>query len=1192
LTLDLHRHAVLEASAGTGKTHTIGELVLRLIHEEAVPLERILIVTFTEKATGELKSRLRSAIEQELDNSPPHREVLQAALDGFDQAWIFTLHGFCRRILQEYPIEQGQDLRSELVDDAELLEPCLRELQRRTWRQEYGDFLDEVLEISGYDREQANAWEERVLELAGRLRPDCGDELLPAMIPDWPVKLAGLRARLQKSLPQIRELLPRVVWNRRLKCLKAWAEDPETYARPLKAFHKLYCETEPKNGFAESGFPCLLPDEMALFSPGENGAHADAATALVSFLEKVHKTGDWSKFRYQLAVRTVHQLQRALADFKGQHGQWSFQDMIARVEAGLDPAKNPRALELAGKLRERFRCGIVDEFQDTDPLQWRILRRIFLAEGTRSPALAGGERLNGLMVVGDPKQAIFGFRGADLPTYLAATTEMLDHHQAQEYPLLVNWRSTPEMLRALNRLFAGQNWFPAASLIGYRAVDPPDEEDRPNKIVSDRTGRAAVNVVDWTRDEPLSKLRRQNAQFIVREIERLLAGGEEGPTLVSIRKAPVRPMNAGDICILVFRRSEARPLLAALSEAGIPYSFYKQPALWQSEEAKQLRMVLEALHQPEHEGLFRKALLTRFFRISAQDLALHEDLPARHPARQLFENWLDLAARRQWAALFQSLLEDTGLLFDDVLASDADRFRANYRHLTGQLVQQAYGQNLDLLGLVELCGRLHELNRSDENLQPKETEQPRVQITTIHASKGLEFPIVFLAGGWTEGGMDKLLCYRDNHGLVYDLTDPPSEASKQLAAGDDLDEARRLLYVALTRAMFKLYVPIVREENQTRFRMAGPLVKLLAPALNRARLEQMDFACAAYLDPSLRSKPLTIYHEPDADRGTGFLARPPGAAGSPGADAGIERSRVDGPGSPSYGWRIDGPLFPSLDADLSRPGIVIRSFTSLHRAAAARAGEGSSFATESPRVEDEEIDVAAATVEQQKDPLRGAVFGEIVHGVLEKIDFDAVGQAPSPLALLKENSTTEQVLAEEIDFYLPSLPVRLPEDELRSLCRQRVADLVWRALRTPLAELGGPLCQVEKRDRLHELQFHFPEDEAPTAPALVRREENFITGFIDLVVRRERRYFLLDWKTNVLPSYGPEDVSRAMEECDYHLQYRLYLQALSRWLRRSLGPTFDENRDLGGVYYLFLRGMTGQAGTDGVFFHKPASGGR
>ncbi len=1146
MDIDLHRHAVFEASAGTGKTHSIEDLVVRLVQEEGVPLDSILIVTFTEKATGELKDRLRKRLEKELRDGSPHRAVLQEAVDCFDQAWIFTLHGFCRRVLQECVVEQGQELRSQLVNDRDLLESCLREIQRRVWRQDYGPQLGQVLTLAGYNRDQAQHWERQVCNLAADLRPECGDRLVPRAIEDWPDILKSIEQKIRQSLPKLRsgiQNLGRPSTNQARR-IHHWLNHPATEDQPVRSFHDLLDELSSCAKFRAGGFPGVLPDSKA-----------------TRWLEKLREHTDWSNFRWQLAVRTVPQLQQALNDYKGQNGQWSFDDMIARVDDSLNPAKNLLAHRLALSLRQRFRYGIVDEFQDTDPLQWRILQRIFLAD-VRLRLSAQAEPTSAkpqadicpslLFLVGDPKQAIFGFRGADLPTYQDAVREIINKHGAQECPLTINWRSSPELIDSLNDLFEKGEWFPAADNdIHYRRVEPAPENERPSKLEQDHTGRPALNVVDWRLDERLAILRRQHARFIVDEIGRLLNGSGAGPTQVSIKRQPARPLDAGDICILVFRRKEARPVIAGLKQAGIPFTFYKQPDLWKSDEAEQLRFVLDALCQPEHRGSFRKALLTRFFRCSPEELAQSDELPARHPARQLFERWLELAGRRQWTPLFQSMFEDSRIFAAGQADADGDRERANFRLIAGRLMQQAYRQNLDLLSLAEWYRHQENMGVAEENVQPKETERPRVKIMTIHAAKGLEFPVVFLAGGWTCVRQDKLVTYReDKPGRAFDLTEPGDDSpAKKKAQSERLDEDRRLLYVALTRAMFKLYVPQVLVLDEAKYYSPGPIVHVLAPALSKAGLAP------------IRAGSVSDGQQPQAVAS----AKPQAAA-----------------------WRIDGPLFPPLDADLGRRGIVIRSFTSLHRASGPH--ETSTFSGEPRRVDDDETDNVAVKPEEQRDPLRGAVFGEIVHGVLEKIDYEAVGKARTPQDLLTAGSATEKVLAEEIEQYLAALPGRLPEQERRIQCRERVAQLTWHALHTPLAELGGPLCDVPRSDRLHEVQFHFPEDESGAVPANTRREEGFITGFIDLVVRRQDRYFLIDWKTNALPGYGPDEVRRAMADNDYFLQYRLYLQALTRWLQRSLGARFTREHSLGGVYYLFLRGLGESTNGAGIFFQSAAGG--
>jgi exodeoxyribonuclease V beta subunit len=1041
MDVDLTRHAVIEASAGTGKTHTIEDLVLRLVTELEVPPDQLLIVTFTEKATGELKSRLRSTLQRGLRASPERQHILQPALDHFDQLPIFTIHGFCQRLLQEYALEQGQDFRAALADDVELLRIGLREVQRKLWRASFAERLREVLEHSGYCRDTAEGWDEMVLHVAERYKPRCGHRLRPAPALDW--------------------------WQR----------------------------------LGEADF---------------SGAG-------------------------QLEVQTIELLQQYLQDYKRQRGLQSFDDMIAQVEENLDPERNPLAEQFLQTLRQRYRYGIVDEFQDTDPLQWRIFRRIFLGGGASR-----------LIVVGDPKQAIFGFRGADLPTYLQAARDMTAEYGARDYPLQTNWRSEPELLEALNSVFLDGGWFPEESGIRYLPVSAPPEEQRQTRIVDDRSDRAALSVVDLKQWGQLKVAQRQYVRFMAREIQYLLQPGREPRLVFTQRGKPPRALDPGDICILVLTRRDAEPVMTALRDVGIAYSFYKQTGLWQTEEALQIEALLRSLARPEDRSSLRKALLTCFFRLTPQDLLRGQDLPPQHPARQLYQTWLALADGRHWSTLFQSLLEDTGVLFAGEGAVDVERRRACMRHLLGTLEQAGHGANLDLLGLLDwIKARRQQRDAVDSEPAPLESQRSRVKIMTVHASKGLEFPIVFLAGGFTRrkptGGPAS---YRDEEGrLVFDVC--PDAEAKQRVEQETLSEQRRLLYVALTRAIFKLYVPRLQPGLRSRA-YAGPLASILVPALEQSAVaDRLGFPVVDVLTPGLMA--------------------PPGT--SPPADEPATRPQP-------FTW--SGPLFPHFDRLLERRRIVIRSFSSMSRQRVAPVGTGASYGDLAILGVDE-----SAAAPEVDDPLRGPAFGDIVHGVLEKIDFAEVAQAESSEALLRAGSPARRLLESEVRAKAAELRTRANVDDLEQRCLTQVAALVWHALRTPLRAPGCRLCDVPAADRLHELEFYYPEYPDGPVPTEVRREESFLAGVMDLVFRRDGRYFLVDYKTNLLSGYTTELVTRCMTEADYHRQYQLYLQALSRWLRRAHGERFNFSRQFGGVYYLFVRGLNGRDETSGVFFREP-----
>jgi exodeoxyribonuclease V beta subunit len=1044
--IDLTRHAVIEASAGTGKTYTIERLVLRLLTELRAPLDSILLVTFTEKATGELKTRLRERLEKALRELPQHRDTLVPALDHFDQASIFTIHGFCQRLLQEYALEQGQDFRAAVVNDEDLVPQALRDVQRKVWRSHFGDRLRAVLETAGFSRLTADNWDKELFELAKSYQPRSDHQLRPTAVADW--------------------------WQR-------------------------------------------------LDEPG-------------------------AKWAGQLHVFTVNAIRQHLADHKQQRGLLSFDDMIGIVEQNLDPEAHLDGSPLVHRLRDRYRYGVVDEFQDTDPLQWRIFHRIFVE--------AGKSRL---FVVGDPKQAIFAFRGADLPTYQRARKQLREEAGAAFLPLDTNWRSAPELLDALNCLFLDGEWFPRDSKIDYREVHAPADEERSSRIVTDLTNRAALTIVDVRPWEMPRQARKQFARFVACEIHRLLTGTGGQPAFVFAHKGTsARPLTAADICVLVFKRNEAEPLTEELEKLDIPYSFHKPTGLWQSEEVHQLETLLVCLSRPEDRASLRKALLTCFFRIRPADLVQCQDLPLSHPARRLYQQWLDYAEARQWSALFQSLLEDTGLLLQALENDVRAQQLATLRHVMGTLERVGHGENRDLLGLVDWIREQRRQRDQGDGVQPPaDMFRPRVRIMTIHASKGLEFPIVFLAGGFTGSGRRPtgVATYRDDHGRkVFDCC-PDGEAHARMA-DEAMGEARRLLYVALTRPMFKLYVPMVHMGSGVR-PYSGPAGTILLPALKQACPDKLGPLFAEIITPP-RLLELTRAVPNQEDR-TADSAPPILHTGS---------------------------LFPSLAANLERRGIVVRSFSSMSRQHAMP--EGPSYTERQHATAPEE----SAGIAESEDPVRGPVFGSMVHHVLETIDYAAVARCAEPSLLLVERTPSRLLIDKVIAADIVNLRGK-PREELERTARAQIAQLVWNALHTPLREAGGALAKLQASDRIHELEFEFveaaldPRDASRSSRAR-SREDSFVLGFMDLVFRHAGRYFLVDFKTNLLPGYTPEHLARCMNEADYHRQYRLYLHALYRWLTRVHGKDYPFLRHCGGVYYLFVRGLNGRDESTGVFHHQ------
>jgi len=1164
--IDLARHAVIEASAGTGKTYTIEQLVVRILcapPEQRVPVDRILVVTFTEKAAGEMRERIRARIEKALgseESEPSVVPVLRAALEGFDGAAISTIHGFCQRVLQQYAFENRQPFALEACSDGPLYDRLLREIQRSAWPRELGDDLPAALELAGFpaaDATGASLWERRVLDVAARYQPS-DDALLPE---------PGRGAGPAELAAAVREAVAALVREAGIDAdLRGFLDRYRTVVKANSAAAIMRDLLEP---FAALVPACSTPGSdrnlvAAALSiaprPGEQASRAryggqwlvEAARkgwervcpelpAIAHAVDRVRGASPYA-LRQQLAANTVARLKTDLDAYKREHGLLSFQDMLTWVDEALaDPARP----YLLAALRERYRYAIVDEFQDTDSVQWRIFSRVFVGD----PSTAGR-----LVVVGDPKQAIYGFRGADVHAYIAARDHLMRNAGADGISLPVNRRSRPELVEALNTLFEGSEWFPADEGIAYPPVRTPGENELRCQVARDDTGRAALTIVDLEGIGKARQARAAYAEFVADEIEGLL----DDQPLVMLEVGAEVPLAAGHICVLTCTFREADVYVSVFSRRGIPHSVYKRQGLWQSEEATHLAHLLRALARPGDRGAFRKALLTRFFGVPVEQLRAADELPDDSPVLALVRRWAEWSDRRDWARLFQSLSEETGLLLREIGEPDGERRVTNWKHITQTLEQLAYGEGLDLLGVLQVLDeRRAKLSQGDEENRFRiETERPKVQIMTMHAAKGLEFPVVFVGGGFTKGRVNDWCKFHDGERRAYDLTgDPEHRAQADL---EEESENRRLLYVAMTRAAHKLYVP----RYETRF-CPGPVATILFEALDTALPES---------SPPFweRIRLLGDGLQPIAEMPNGQLrdnGLQPAGSGARGTDRNEGKPIV----------RQKASALPT-DLDFRARRLRLHSFTSLYHGAAAdveAAPEREGF--EPPSVE--ELSMARALPP-------GIATGTLVHGALQAADYAAALSFSSPDAMASDavfRKLADGLVAEH-----------LPMVADVGATRQALATLVWAALRTPLGELGGPLGGIPDRDRLAELEFHCPlagdvPTDLPDVTAVAGVRGPLLHGFVDLIARVGQRHFIVDWKTNLLPAYDPAALLSDMCRNRYVEQYELYSLALARWLARQLGQRFDPAKHLGGACYLYVRGLNGRDDSSGVFYAPPPS---
>jgi exodeoxyribonuclease V beta subunit len=1229
--LDLSKPGLLEASAGTGKTYAIEHLVLRiLIETETIELPQILVLTFTEKATGELKDKIRARIAWRIAQGGLPAKVmdrLRRAHLEFDRASIHTIHGFCQKVLRKYAFENNALFRQDLLKDVDTaLEQVLYEEMRSTWLaggpEGLAEFRDKA-ESLGLGAK--TKWQRRITDIAKGFNPLRGDVLLPEYHADrvaqWEAGMGEAFAGITALLPDLapgneaehpfakrfaalkfaspvtrKKGLQIVIAALRLAAICASHADPQARALAAASF-PARIEEIGLTGVNKDGFRFLLP------GPGESKEPWPELETFLELLDRVRSAD--IRIRLEQAARAFGPRREVILEVRKKaqarlraEGQITYDSMIEDVCLALRQKD-----ERVRMLRRDYRYCLVDEFQDTDPLQWEIFRRVFLDSGSANP----------LYLIGDPKQAIYRFRGGDVYTYMEARKLMFAlsrEGKAQGLGLDTNYRSSGAMVEAYNAAFTHRSWFHA------HPVDPADPswrlpaEPDPLGYVPVKYGALAVQKPADATDAPKpivlkdfavgdpdrNAVKKRVNHWIVAEIAALMAD----PNRLGIpdkANGGFRPLAWGDICVLVRKSREKDQLLRMLAEAGIPAQVARRVGLYAGDAAGQYLAVLESLEDPGDSGKHARALLTRFFRAEG------DAPPARPPEspHPLFEEWIRLAERRRWPRLFHSLQYRSGLLYRESLRGDADRSIMDFIHVGQNLVQEAVRENFNLAALVQ---RLKDLRAAtagadeDADMHREESEGGKVVLMTMHVSKGLEFPVVFLAN-FSGNPKPTYFKYRDGLNTVYHL-DTKDETAKRAYQEESEGEDRRLYYVALTRARYKLYVPLLPAGSGNS--ATGPLGGFVAESLRTAAALRPDLY--HFAPPEAYDRPLTpiapIAPIASIARFSGSAQVPAPSAPFSAPSAAIPQfdDAADSPGAVDA-FLSDFPREDRLarpDADFSRRRRRLASYSHL-----VRQGHGLSSENVEGRFDKEEAPVTDMLPERETDAEdtvpqatggpgeesptfpgnalpRGKDVGNMFHEILERIDFGAAGGAASPGGLFDHRPTGDLIEACMADHRLG------PE------WRDGVAAVLWNTLRAPLPDPAGgapfPLCEVDQAQRRPEMEFLFPYPARQGASG----PDGYLWGFIDLVYRHRGRYYLLDWKSNHLDGYGSADLDRSMRESHYDLQYMLYSLALDKWLA-SLIPDYRYADHFGGIHYLFLRGMrAGLPSTkaSGVFSLKPA----
>lgn len=1188
----------LEASAGTGKTYTITGLVIRLIAELDFDISEVLVVTFTEAATDELRSRIRAGLQDaalaiagkdssaerylerysnlDSDERSEVLERLQRALARFDQATITTIHGFCHRVLSNDPIRTDAPVAFDLVgDQSELVHRAFE----ACWREVVYDADAELLGWFEIRSARANLGK----NLGKWLRfPELGLHPLPREREEVRSERRQLWRDIVASFHQNADtVFSKIGWQKAGRAALGIVEDTDR-EQELQTELKSALETPTPSAsgsylvlrfLSVLGVPKkhLLKKSQAALSDEPLLLQAQRLAELLD--EELHAMLPWMRDR-------IH---ARLSEEKEERASLSFHDLITKVATALQRPEADRRSELAETLGQAFRAALIDEFQDTDALQWSIFREIF------------GDQDHHLFLIGDPKQAIYGFRGADLLTYDQAIRTC-----DRRFTLARNYRSSPGMVRAAQSVFTSRpNPFVAE-------IDLPDVGAAREEL-GECEGPGDAGPLHFVATKKGQDLAELSADLVARHLHEAHLPTPNG------QARQVRPE---DCAILVRSNDMAVKVREALEARGIPTRTRKLGSLIESPFAHEVLALARAIEAPND--------LRRVRRLWASPLC---GAPPNHPPpfepseleidslARILETSRTAWRREGFVPACEAALEALRSRTHLAALPNAERILTDVDHLIEWF---GSGRGSRLCDADRLARRLAEaldpeIGQSSE-IPPRLASERGVQVMTTHAAKGLQFELVFLpelgAPAINRGPSSNTLHrarIEDRNVLTH--CQLGGESSVRAVESVNLEEELRLAYVALTRAVRRTVVVLrIQESVPTRPLSAAQHLFMDCDASWVAAYGASAASIPAKSEPAAAAKALeAVCHYWTAETSHGALQgfNDPGLiptdSGGPELRARPSHRGADLPPA----WRRTS--FTSLTSDeSSRTAEVLPAFAeSSNEDAGWEADEAAGLSTDEPSLEPSP---------EASEPsglfafAAGAGPGQLLHDLIESMDFDDPrGPTNRGLAerLLRGRTHRGLPLTDSSAHRAPIAPI----DVCLDLC-ERVSGISW-----PVPDGsadGRPMDEdlaAEWRFSLHadgdieSALAHALDDGVPgsvwsrTASRLTRLPalplRGFLTGSIDRLVMVDQRVLVVDWKSNLLgdaaAAYTDEALDDAMVDHLYPLQAALYELAVFRFLRTSRGET-GALEALGGSCYVFLRGLVSEDSSRGLWFASPDFG--
>ncbi|RLC20180.1 MAG: exodeoxyribonuclease V subunit beta [Deltaproteobacteria bacterium] len=1157
--IDIEKTILIEASAGTGKTYTITTLYCRLL-AEGYPVESILVVTFTEAAAAELKLRIRSRLfntlnfllEEPRDSKddlvrflsrkketlPLICQRLQHALICFDQASIMTIHSFCLKTLKENAFESHSLFDIKLVPDRSLF---LREVSFDFFMHHVNN-LDKLF-LSYLAQHQITP--ESFIASFDKVVSRPGLALKPFAVPfenvfdDYRKILKKIHGILLNRAGEINELIlnhtgiDKRSYSKKnvpawldLSCLKLEQESTGALFKMTEKGDALYKFTQTRL-VLKTKFGHALPEHEFF----------DLCEQLLSFYEIFENN------LISLKIKFLDFFTTALEKMKKIQGNFFFDDLINDLAAALEK-DNLKNLQKA--VRQTYKACLIDEFQDTDPRQYDIFSRLFSSKGDTP-----------FFMIGDPKQAIYAFRGGDIFAYLKASRE-----SDQQFTLEKNFRSAPLLVDGINEIFSTQPNPFLFEFIEFSKVITP--EWAVNTLVEKEQFVPPLQFCFIKRDEQV--VDRQG--FISKETSAKVIPPAVAKDIFSLLQSDKRLVNdplsdfqkisPKDIAVLVRTNLQADQIKQALSDHNIPSYLSKTGSVFDSVQAADLHDILWAVSDPDQKGFIKAALCTCVFKFSSDMIA---ELDERE---DLFFKWQDRfrAYKEIWEARgFVSMIMTLFHCQEAFLTGSSgldERGLTNFYHLIELISQTCLKQNLSPFYLLKWYARQLFKDLRDEYADELrlESDKKAVAIVTIHKSKGLEYPVVYLPYLW-EG--QRTLPKEDflfhdpqkEYQLTFDFGSGDITYSQAQFEAEDKAEQRRLLYVALTRASTMCRV------------IWGGFKSIQTSALG------------------------SILHQNSCKEDTSMLNDLEHLKS--GADQSISIEICD----------TEVLSFPDVSIDRPKPVLSARNNTRKINAA----WKMSSFSAIAHASALQDFSLNREVINQHRDVKslitleyfpKGAGSGDFFHSVFENLDFTGGDE---------EIQKQVQIKSEMFGFLDP---------ELKQTGEKSIKEVLETRLTTETSEFC--LKDIHSFQRFNEMEFVFPtnsfqmssikkafEQSDPRfkpsgyierlSQLKVQSFKGFLKGFIDLVIQHKEKWYIIDYKSNYLGNtyehYSQDAMFDAMSDHHYFLQYHLYLVALHRYLTLRV-KNYDYDTHFGGIFYLFIRGMHPKFNSQyGVFFRRP-----